>query len=67
VEGHSEKVSFIWSVADLLRGDYYTIGRTVRRVMIVGWRGTNAPLGASDGLVPPGVWMDGGFPRCAIV
>jgi type I restriction-modification system DNA methylase subunit len=22
VEGHSEKVSFIWSVADLLRGDY---------------------------------------------
>jgi type I restriction-modification system DNA methylase subunit len=22
VNGHSEKVSFIWSVADLLRGDY---------------------------------------------
>jgi type I restriction enzyme M protein len=22
VEGHSEKVSFIWSVVDLLRGDY---------------------------------------------
>src|SRR5271167_2918308 len=22
VDGHSEKVSFIWSVADLLRGDY---------------------------------------------
>lgn len=22
MDGHSEKVSFIWSVADLLRGDY---------------------------------------------
>src|SRR3954451_20354588 len=63
VQGHSEKVGFIWSVADLLRGDYKQseYGRVIlpmvvlRRLDCVLEPTKNAVLARHEGLAESGI------------